>query len=424
MSLVGSLEDLGLVDILQIVSLSRKSGALFLRCDRGEGRILLRDGLVQGAQIKGAPETLRALLIEQGLVDGIGFDCARERAEKEGLVLDVALEQECQLAEDQLNAVRREHVERSAMRMFTWRTGEFSFEIRDDFGDDDSALLLPAGLNTQYLAMEATRLGDETTRADEGEAELGDEMDLGDDMMFSGEEPIAALEADEDPVAGDPIDELAMASAQNADPLDDTVEDLRGSDVPVECTPAEATPVPVAVESVESVASPESAEAPEAAQAVAAPSASAESQAPPAERIRILVAVDPDLSSLEWLKASVEESFQQVHIFQQRDLAVERIRQYLVRGKTPMLVMSDPTAKEQRDVELLVQRMRGLAPRMPILALRPEGIEAPLPPGVHAAVFRPSSPSADPDRWHLYEGQAQALRANLEPWVAGERRPS
>ncbi len=41
MSLVGSLEDLGLGDILQIVSLSRKSGVLRLRCDGGEGRIVL-----------------------------------------------------------------------------------------------------------------------------------------------------------------------------------------------------------------------------------------------------------------------------------------------------------------------------------------------------------------------------------------------
>ena len=42
MSLVGSLEDLGLGDILQIVSLSRKSGLLLLRSDDGEGRIVFR----------------------------------------------------------------------------------------------------------------------------------------------------------------------------------------------------------------------------------------------------------------------------------------------------------------------------------------------------------------------------------------------
>ena len=385
MSLVGSLEDLGLVDILQIVSLSRKSGALFLRCDRGEGRILLRDGLVQGAQIKGAPESLRALLMDRGLVDGIGFDCARERVENESISLDAALQQECDIAPEALDALRREHVERSVMRMFTWRSGEFSFEIREDFGDEDG-LLLAAGLNTQYLAMEATRLGDETGRSDEVED------DLADDMMFSGEESVEA--------APDPVDSLAMASARQVAPESEAVEH-----VPVALTPAEATDVPVSVEAASAPPRPET------------------PVARPATAIQVLVAVDPDLSSLEWLKASVDGVFRQVHIFQQRDQAVERIRQYLVRGQVPLLVMSDPTANEARDVELLIGRMRGLAPRMPILTLRPEGVDGALTPGVHDVLYRPSSPSADPDRWHLYEAQSEALRSRLEPWVTGEQQP-
>ena len=47
MSLVGSLDDLGLGDILQIVSMARKSGLLVLRSASGEGRILFRDGMVR-----------------------------------------------------------------------------------------------------------------------------------------------------------------------------------------------------------------------------------------------------------------------------------------------------------------------------------------------------------------------------------------
>ena len=59
MSLVGSLEDLGLGDILQIASLSRKSGLLRLRTGRGEGHIVLHEGLVRGASVKGdAPGAL------------------------------------------------------------------------------------------------------------------------------------------------------------------------------------------------------------------------------------------------------------------------------------------------------------------------------------------------------------------------------
>ena len=66
MSLVGSLEDLGLGDIFQIVSLSRKSGLLLLRSDQGDSRIVFRDGLVRAAYVKGEPEDLRGLLVPGG----------------------------------------------------------------------------------------------------------------------------------------------------------------------------------------------------------------------------------------------------------------------------------------------------------------------------------------------------------------------
>src|SRR5262245_63296615 len=165
MSLVGSLEDLGLADILQIVSLSRKSGMLILRSESGDGRIVLRDGLVQGAAIKGQPEDLRALLLAQGCVDPESFDRAPSLSRSAAIAIDESLHRECGLPPDRLTSLRRAHVERSVIRMFGWRSGEFSFEIRDELSADDRELLLPSGLNSQYLAMEATRLGDETGQA-------------------------------------------------------------------------------------------------------------------------------------------------------------------------------------------------------------------------------------------------------------------
>ena len=70
MSLVGSLEDLGLGDILQIVSLARKSGRLLLRTDGQAGRIVVLEGMVRGAAIKGEPEDLRGLVVASCYEDG------------------------------------------------------------------------------------------------------------------------------------------------------------------------------------------------------------------------------------------------------------------------------------------------------------------------------------------------------------------
>ena len=70
MSLIGSLDDLGLGDILQIINLSQKSGVLIVIGDRGEGRVLFRDGLVRGAVQKGGPQTLQDVLIAGNLQTG------------------------------------------------------------------------------------------------------------------------------------------------------------------------------------------------------------------------------------------------------------------------------------------------------------------------------------------------------------------
>jgi hypothetical protein len=108
MSLVGSLEDLGLGDILQIVSLSRKSGLLVLRSDAGEGRIVLHDGQVRAAFVKGRLRICRSVG-RRGL-SRRGFDAARERA-RERVVARRARER--RRSGQRVDSLRREHVERA-----------------------------------------------------------------------------------------------------------------------------------------------------------------------------------------------------------------------------------------------------------------------------------------------------------------------
>ena len=400
MSLVGSLEDLGLVDILQIVSLSRKSGMLMLRSESGDGRIVLCDGLVQGARIKGEVEDLRGLLIAQGCVDGDAFDRARTQANERGVDLDAALAEACGLDSDQLASLRREHVERAVMRMFGWRSGEFSFEIRDELPDDERDLLLPTGLNTQYLAMEATRLGDEAELGrgpEAGTGEAGDRDEDDDAFVFSGE-------TDASPSPASATDALALATAEAVDPFAEDAppgasveepEPVRRAvaEVAIDAVPAAETRVPVSV------------------------AASAPLRAPDAA----LVAIDANLSTLEWLKASVAGICARTHIFQRRDAALVRIRQYLARGTVPIVALADsPADRRGPDAEGFTSRIRSLAPTMPILVLRSESTTTSLPPDIDGVLMRPRSPSADPDRWHLDEPLAEQLRADLAPWLLGE----
>jgi hypothetical protein len=171
MSLVGSLEDLGIGDILQIVSLSRKSGRLLLRSSEGEGRIVFQDGLIRAAFVKGDPEDLRGLLVAGGFVDAEEVDRAVDVARSGGLPLVEVITERTGIGSERIDSLRREQIERAVLRMFAWQVGEFSFEVRDDIEECDLELALPVGINAQYLMMEATRLGDE--QGDDGA--IGDE---------------------------------------------------------------------------------------------------------------------------------------------------------------------------------------------------------------------------------------------------------
>ena len=305
MSLVGSLEDLGLADILQIVSLARKSGLLVLRSEDGEARIAFREGLVHAAVVKGQPEDLDALLLGAGVAASAA---SPERIEK----------------------LRRELVERAMARVFEWRSGEFSFDVCDD-PECGPGLSLDVGLSPQYLAMEATRRHDEERAG-----------------IAGGGAPVVAAKA-------------AGARAATA-----------GGEAPV------------------------------------APLACAH-----------LVIIDPDLLALEWLKTTLADLFERLHLQQSAEGGIARIRQYLSRGEVPAVLLSarapmDPLSGIDTAAELL-RRLRVQAPRMPLLLVAEEGAPEPRAARLADAVLvRPGSATLeDPRSADRVAAAGKALRARI-----------
>ena len=213
--------------------------------------------------------------------------------------------------------------------------------------------------------------------------------------MFSGEE----ASADPAPLPAAAVDVVAIGAAQQSEPEPQS----EAADAPAEVVVASraAGPTPVAV-SVLGESGRRSASA------------------------GYLVAIDSDLSSLEWLKASLDGTCRRVHIFQHREAGAR----------------ADPPAPDARHrahrgvsevghnsriepAQSFIQRLRALAPAIPILALRPEHVGGGAAgDGFDGAVIRPSSPSADPKRWHLYRALAERLRNELAPWLRGEHKTS
>lgn len=201
MSLVGNLEDLGLGDILQIVSLSRKSGVLHLEQDTREGAIIFRDGQVVCAYSTTIRRPLGELLVEQGVVDAATCAQATEAWKDSGMSdpLTVHIERDANIDHEQIQSVIRGTVEKSVYHLFRWREGTFNFELKDvdeelrALDSQDAQLVLDVGLNPQYLAMEGARLQDESSM-DEGAEGGGTEYNEDEDFEFgptTTEEPAA-----------------------------------------------------------------------------------------------------------------------------------------------------------------------------------------------------------------------------------------
>ncbi len=119
MSLVGNLEDLGLGDIFQIIFLSRRSGVLAIRGKVVEGKIYFKDGLVIAAYST-----------------------------------DISKKPVSNSAQDAVFSLFIEE-------------GNFNFELKDVIEEikwmrPGSVFIAEPGLNPQFLAMEGTRLLDES----------------------------------------------------------------------------------------------------------------------------------------------------------------------------------------------------------------------------------------------------------------------
>jgi CheY-like chemotaxis protein len=169
MSLVGNLEDLGLGEILQIVSLSRKSGSLSLHSRGREGKIVFRNGQVVSAASTSFQESLGELLVRRGLVDR---HCLRKALaiQREGTGtarLGTVLSQRFGISIEIVERVVGEQIEKVVYSLFAWSEGSFDFELQDlpEVVDvthiNPLEFMLEQGLNPQFLALEGTRLIDE-----------------------------------------------------------------------------------------------------------------------------------------------------------------------------------------------------------------------------------------------------------------------
>ena len=133
MSLVGNLEELGLGEILQIVSLSRKTGVLSLHSKGRDGSITFRQGQVVRAASSIFQQSLGEVLIQKGVIDLAILRKALAFQQEEGFQdrLGTILIKNFGISYETVEEVVREQIENVVFTLFSWFEGTFEFVASD-----------------------------------------------------------------------------------------------------------------------------------------------------------------------------------------------------------------------------------------------------------------------------------------------------
>lgn len=101
-----------------------------------------------------------------------------------------------------------------------------------------------------------------------------------------------------------------------------------------------------------------------------------------------MVLIDPDVAVAEWVKNAVHVEFTHVHVFQQAEQGLARIRQYLIRGELPVVLISSRAEIDRlsgiQGLADFVKRLKAQASRLPVLGLLDEDDEEDPPAGLQA----------------------------------------
>ncbi len=171
MSLVGRLEDLSLGEILQIVSLSKRSGLLRLEAPGGKASLFIRAGKVIYAATSEEKEGVLSLLAKNGLIEADQLESLREMLDSTSSPQEFRglLEDRTGISNDSFQKVLKTRVEELTYSLFMWEEGTFSFQLIEDENTHPllskvAPFFLDEGIGAQFLVMEGARRKDEMMR--------------------------------------------------------------------------------------------------------------------------------------------------------------------------------------------------------------------------------------------------------------------
>ena len=186
MSFTGDLEHLPIVDIIQLLHATRKSGILRVKSRKGESNLVFKDGYIVSASHLNNSVRIGTILIERNIItpdtlDQTLLEQKNAGAERKPLIVSL-LDKGLVRDEDAFQGL--EHlIEMTIVEMLTWKRGTFTMEVSPDAVADKyryypGKINREINVNAQGVLMDALCIFDEKMRDSKlTEEEIAEEDD-------------------------------------------------------------------------------------------------------------------------------------------------------------------------------------------------------------------------------------------------------
>ena len=253
MSLVGNLEDLPLADILQIVSLSKRTGILTIETEEGKNIIVFKNGLIISAacpspKIKNLGQVLleRQLVTSSRLQELLDLQKARGNEPLGLIILQSGL-----IDRQDLQQIIQNQIKATIYHLMSMSEGKFSFDLSevipfDDIRYNPMETMLERGLNPQQLLLDSARISDEEHRDEDLENQEIDSTPSLEIPAVAGFDDVLSYE-EMDTTTSDSVGDLKLEDLQlpETSELPDLEFDRFADEIeiPIHASPVALTPV-------------------------------------------------------------------------------------------------------------------------------------------------------------------------------------
>jgi len=172
MSFVGDLEHLPIVDVIQLLHATRKSGTLCLKSAKGESQLVFSDGCIVSANHSNNSVRIGQILVQMNVIstDLLEQTLAEQKsAGADRVPLIASLIESGKLNKEDAFKGLEALIEMTIVEVLTWTEGTFELDvdttvISDEYRYIPEKLKLDLNLNTQNVLMDALRIYDEKKR--------------------------------------------------------------------------------------------------------------------------------------------------------------------------------------------------------------------------------------------------------------------